>query len=56
MFYEVDKDALTLLRAMKEHHDRHNPHTPLPEGTRLAPELVAKEVRLEPKPCDTRGC
>ncbi len=47
MFYEVDKDALTLLRAMKEHHDRHNPHTPLPEGTRLAPELVAKEVGLD---------
>lgn len=47
MFYEVDKDALTLLRAMKEHHDHHNPHTPVSEGTRLAPELVANEVGLD---------
>jgi hypothetical protein len=47
VFYEVDKDALTLLRAMKEHHDHHNPHTPLLEGTRLTPELVAKEVGLD---------
>ena len=47
MFYEVDKDALTLLRGMKEHHDHHNPYTSLSEGTRLAPELVAKEVGLD---------
>jgi hypothetical protein len=47
VFYEVDKDALTLLRGMKEHHDHHNPYTSLSEGTRLAPELVAKEVGLD---------
>jgi hypothetical protein len=47
VFYEVDKDALTLLRGMKEHHDHHNPYTHLSEGTRLAPELVAKEVGLD---------
>ena len=47
MFYEVDKDALTLLRGMKEHYDHHNPYTPLSEGTRLAPELVVKEVGLD---------
>ena len=47
MFYEVDKDALALLRGMKEHHDHHNPYTSLSEGTRLAPELVAKEVGLD---------
>jgi len=47
MFYEVDKDALTLLRAMKEHYNNHNPETLLSEGMRLAPELVAKEVGLD---------
>jgi hypothetical protein len=48
LFYEVDRDALALLRAMKEHHDHHNPDTPLSEGTRLAPELVAASVGMEP--------
>jgi hypothetical protein len=32
---------------MKERYDHHNPHTPLSEGTRLAPELVAKKVGLD---------
>ena len=49
MFYEVEKDALALLRAMKEHHDQHNPDVPLADGTRLAPELVAERVGLEPE-------
>ena len=49
MFYEVDKDALALLRAMEEHHQRNAPDEPLSEGTRLAPELGAESVGLEPK-------
>lgn len=49
MFYEVDKDALALLQAMKEHHDQHNPDTPLAGGTRLAPELVAEQVGMDPE-------
>jgi hypothetical protein len=28
MFYEVDKDALALLQAAKEHHDRLEPEEP----------------------------
>jgi hypothetical protein len=48
MFYEVETDALALLRAMKEHHDQHNPDVPLTDGTRLAPELVAEHAGLEP--------
>ena len=48
MFYEVDQDALALLRAAKEHHDRLDPGEPLSEGTRLAPELVAERAGLDP--------
>jgi hypothetical protein len=43
------RPTLALLRAMKGHHDEHNPATPLLEGARLAPELVAERARLEPK-------
>jgi hypothetical protein len=49
VFYEVDRDALVLLRAVKEHHDRLEPGEPLTDGTRVAPELVAKRVDLEPE-------
>jgi hypothetical protein len=45
---EARRDAMVLLRAMKERHDQHNPEEPLSEGTRLAPELVAERVGLEP--------
>lgn len=45
----MDKDALTLLQAMKEHHGQHNPDAPLSEGTRLAPELVAEQVGMDPE-------
>ena len=47
MFYEVDKDALALLLAMKEHHEQHNPDAPLSDGTRLAAELIAERVGLK---------
>jgi hypothetical protein len=47
VFYEVEEDALTLLRAIKGLHDHHNPDKPLSEGTRLAPQLVAKDVGLD---------
>jgi hypothetical protein len=46
MFFEVDKDALALLQATKEHHDWLEPFS---EGTRVAPELVAEHVGLEPE-------
>ncbi len=49
MFYEVDQDALDLLRAAKEHHNRLAPGKPLSEGMRLAPELVAERAGLEPE-------
>jgi hypothetical protein len=49
MFYEVDKDALALLRAAKEHHDRLEPEEPFSEGTRVAPGLVAERAGLEPE-------
>jgi hypothetical protein len=49
MSHEVNHDALVLLRAMKRHHDEHNPATPLSEGASLAPELVAEYAGLEPK-------
>jgi hypothetical protein len=49
LFYEVDKDALALLRAMKECHVHHYPQTPISEGTLLAPELASEHVRLEPE-------
>ena len=45
---EARRDAMALLRAMKERHDQHNPEEPLSEGTRLAPELVAERAGLEP--------
>lgn len=49
MFYEVDKDALALLRAMKDYHEHNNPEdAPFSEGTLLAPELAAEHVGLEP--------
>jgi hypothetical protein len=47
MFFEVDKDALALLQATKEHHDRLEPEEPYSEGTRVAPELVAERAGLE---------
>jgi hypothetical protein len=45
---EVSRDAMALLRAMKERHDQHNPEEPLSEGARLAPELVSERVGVEP--------
>jgi hypothetical protein len=48
VFYEVDQDALALLRAAKEHHDLLEPGAPFSEGTRVAPALVAERVGLEP--------
>ena len=47
LFYEVDKDALVLLRAMKDYHEHHNPDVPFSEGTLLAPELAAEHAGLE---------
>lgn len=47
MFFEVDKDALALLQATKEHHDRLESEEPFSEGTRVAPELVAERAGLE---------
>ena len=47
MFYEVDKDALALLRAMKDYHEHQNPDMPFSEGTLLAPELAAEHVGTE---------
>jgi hypothetical protein len=49
VFYDVDQDALALLRAAKEHHDRLEPGEPFLEGTRVAPELVAESAYLEPE-------
>jgi hypothetical protein len=49
MFYEVDKDALALLRAAKEHHDRLEPEESFSEGTRVAPGLVAERAGLKPE-------
>jgi hypothetical protein len=47
MFFEVEKDALALLQATKEHHDRLEPEEPYSEGTRVAPALVAERAGLE---------
>jgi hypothetical protein len=47
MFYEVEKDALALLLAAKEHHDSLGPEEPFSEGSRVAPELVAGRAGLE---------
>jgi hypothetical protein len=48
MFREVDADAVALLRTLNDHYDQHNPGTPLEEGTRVAPELVAEHAGLRP--------
>jgi len=48
LFYEVEAEALALLRAMKECHEQNNPDAPFSEGTLLAPELAAEHVGLEP--------
>jgi len=48
MFHEMDGDALTLLRAMKDHHNLQNPDAPLSRGTRVTPELVPERVGLAP--------
>jgi hypothetical protein len=48
MFYEVKEDALALLRAMKEEHERHEPDAPFADGTRLAPYLAAEHTGLDP--------
>lgn len=45
MFYEVDRDALTLLRAAKEHHERLEPREPFSDGTRVAPVLASCGAR-----------
>jgi hypothetical protein len=49
VFYEVEPDALALLRAAKEHHERLEPGEPFSEGTRVAPALVAERAGLEPE-------
>ena len=49
MFYEVDQDALALLRAAKEQHGRLDPEEPFSEGTRVAPVLIATRAGLEPE-------
>jgi hypothetical protein len=48
MFYEVKADAVALLQAMKEDHERHNLDVPFAHGTRLAPYLVAEHAGLDP--------
>jgi hypothetical protein len=47
-FYEVRVDAVALLRAMKEYHERHDPGVPFSKGTRLAPYLAAERAGLDP--------
>ncbi len=47
-FYEVKTDAIALLRAMQEEHERHDPGAPFSEGTRLAPYLAARRAGLDP--------
>lgn len=49
MFYEVDRDALALLRTAKSHHDRLEPRKPLSEGSRVALGLVAEHAGLKPE-------
>jgi hypothetical protein len=49
MFFEVEKEALALLQAIKEHHDLLESEEPFSEGTRVSPELVAERVGLEPE-------
>jgi hypothetical protein len=48
LFYEVEAEALALLRAMKDYHEYHNLDTPFSEGTLLAPELAAEHIELDP--------
>jgi hypothetical protein len=47
-FYEVKTDAVALLRATQEYHERHDPSTPFAEGTRLVPYLAAERAGLDP--------
>ena len=47
-FYEVKTDAVALLRAMQEDHERHDPDAPFSAGTRLAPYLAAERAGLDP--------
>ena len=47
MFYEVGEHSLTLLRSIKGVHDHHNPNRALSVGTRMEPQLVAKDVGLD---------
>ena len=47
-FYEVKTDAVALLRAMQEYHERHDPSAPFSAGTRLAPYLAAGRAGLDP--------
>jgi hypothetical protein len=47
-FYEVKTDAVDLLRAMQEYHERHDPGAPFSAGTRLAPYLAAGRAGLHP--------
>jgi hypothetical protein len=47
-FYEVKTDAVALLRAMQEDHERHDPDAPFSAGTRLAPYLAAGRAGLNP--------
>jgi hypothetical protein len=49
VFYEVDEDALALLRTAKEHHDWLEPGEPFSEGTRVALALVAERANLVPE-------
>lgn len=49
MFYEVDRDALALLRTAKAHHRRLEPRKPLSEGSRVALGLVAEHAGLKPE-------
>jgi hypothetical protein len=46
--YEAKTDAVALLRAMQEYHERHDPSTPFAEGTRLVPYLAAERAGLDP--------
>jgi hypothetical protein len=49
VFYEVDRDALALLRTAKAHHDRLEPRKPVSEGSRVALGLVAEHAGLKPE-------
>ena len=47
-FFEVKTDAVALLRAIQEYHERHDPGAPFSAGTRLAPYLAAGQAGLDP--------